>query len=225
MVCDILIIGSGIAGLSSAVTAKEDGANVVVATKGVVTKSNSVMAQGGMNVALGNVDTDNPNMHIQDTLKSSQNLANKEMVSKLCIGGMDAISFLERIGVPFSRLDGAKTPLASIAQRTLGGASAKRACYAQDYTGLKITHTLLDRAISLDIPIYQNMQVLELIKNSKNEVCGALFLDINSGKLKPIYANRVIIATGGFGWCVPVCPCRIWNLCNFIQPHLKVAIF
>jgi len=196
---DILIVGSGIAGLSSAIKAKSLGADVAVATKGVATKSNSVMAQGGMNVALSNIDSDSPNLHISDTLKSSHNLADKEMVSKLCNGGIDAIKFLEEIGVPFSRLDGAKTPLKSIAQRALGGASAKRACYAQDYTGLKILHTLLDRAVNLDIPIFEGLFLLELIKNSDGEVCGGLFFNFDSGEIEPIYAGKVIIATGGFG--------------------------
>ncbi len=196
---DILIVGSGITGLSSAIKAKSLGADVAVATKGVATKSNSVMAQGGMNVALGNIDSDSPNLHISDTLKSSHNLADKEMVSKLCNGGIDAIKFLEEIGVPFSRLDGADTPLKSIAQRALGGASAKRACYAQDYTGLKILHTLLDRAVNLDIPIFEGLFLLELIKNSDGEVCGGLFFNFDSGEIEPIYAGKVIIATGGFG--------------------------
>jgi len=194
---NILIIGSGIAGLSSAVAAKMADADVAIATKS--SASNSVMAQGGVNVALGNIDNDSVELHISDTIKSSHNLANHKMVEKLCKGGVEAIKFLEQIGVPFSRIDGANSPLKSIAQRKLGGVSATRACYAQDYTGLKILQTLLDRAVNLEIPIYENLFLLELIKNSSNEVCGGLFLNIDSGEIEPIYANKVIIATGGFG--------------------------
>jgi len=196
---DILVIGSGIAGLSVAVSAKKEGADILVATKADVTVSNSVMAQGGMNVALSNIDSDSVELHIKDTLKSSHNLADQKMVEKMCKGGIDATKFLETIGVPFSRIDGASTPLKSIAQRRLGGASATRACYAQDYTGLKILHTLLDNAINLDIPIRDRLFLLEIIKNSNNEACGALFLNIDSGEIEPIYAKRVIVATGGFG--------------------------
>ena len=195
---DILIIGSGIAGLSAAVTAKMEGANVIVATKAAATVNNSVMAQGGMNVALANVDNDSVSLHISDTLKSSHNLANPKMVELMCQNGIDATLFLEQIGVPFSRIDGASSPLKSIAQRKLGGASATRACYAQDYTGLKILHTLLDRAINLEIPIREGLFLLELIKENE-QVCGALFFNINSGEIEPIYANKVIVATGGFG--------------------------
>ncbi len=196
---DILIVGSGIAGLTAAIAAKEMGASVAIATKGAATKGNSVMAQGGINAALGNIDSDSPNLHAKDTLKSAHNLADKNMVKKLCNGGIEAIEFLEKLGVQFSRIGGADTPLKSIAQRALGGASAKRACYAQDYTGLKIVHTLLESAVNLDIPIYEGLFLLELIKNSLGEVCGGLFFNFDTGKTEPIYAGKVIIATGGFG--------------------------
>ena len=196
---DILVVGSGIAGLSAAVTAKQKGARVVVATKSGVSVGNSVMAQGGMNVALGNASSDSVELHIEDTLKSSHNLADPKMVAKMCQGGIEAIEFLEQIGVPFSRIDGARSPLKSIAQRKLGGASAIRACYAQDYTGLKILHTLLDRAINLDIPLLEGLFLLEIIKNSKGQACGGLFLNLESGETQALYAKKIIVATGGFG--------------------------
>ncbi|HHD75002.1 MAG TPA: FAD-binding protein [Nitratifractor sp.] len=196
---DLLVVGSGISGLSAAIKAKELGSNVVVATKSILTKNNSVMAQGGINIALGNVESDSVEAHIADTLNSAKGLADENMVQKLCSNGIQSAEFLEQIAVPFSRLNGAKTPLKSIAQRKLGGASAKRACYAQDYTGLKILHSLLDTAIAKEIPLLQNMQLLELLKNSSGEICGGLFLNISSGELEPIYAKRTLIATGGFG--------------------------
>ena len=196
---DLLVIGSGISGLSAALSAKKEGANVLIATKGVPTKNNSVMAQGGINAALGNVEEDSIKSHIQDTLKAAHALAKEEMVELLCKEAIEAIWFLEQIGVPFSRIDGAKEPLKSIAQRKLGGASSKRACYAQDYTGLKILHTLLDRVVNQDIQIRDGLFLLELIKDSNSEVCGALFFNFNSGNLEPIYAKRVLLATGGYG--------------------------
>jgi len=194
----VLIIGSGISALSSAIRLKEQGVNIVVATKSVVTKNNSVMAQGGINAALGNRQRDSVDLHIEDTIKSAHKLADSQMVAKLCHGGIEAVKFLEQIGVPFSRLEDASSPLGSIAQRKLGGASSKRACYAQDYTGLKILHTLLDRAINLDIEIIEGLFLLELIKNSNGEVCGSLFFNTNSAELEPIYANKILVATGGY---------------------------
>ncbi len=196
---DLLIIGSGISGLSAAISAKEEGADVLVVTKSVPTKNNSVMAQGGINAALGNIKSDSTKLHAKDTLKSSHDLANANMVELLCNEAINAIEFLEKIGVSFSRIDNACSTKGSIAQRKLGGASAPRACYAQDYTGLKIMHTLLDFAISSNIEIKDGLFLLELIKNSCSEVCGGLFFNFNSGKLESIYAKRVLLATGGYG--------------------------
>ena len=196
---DLLIVGSGISGLSAAISAKLSGARVEVITKSIPTKCNSVMAQGGINAALGNVEEDSVESHIKDTLKASHNLANKEMVELLCSNARGSIEFLEQIGLAFSRIDGAKSAIGSIAQRKLGGASSKRACYAQDYTGLKILHTLLDYTLNLDIEISEGLFLIDLIKNSKGEVCGVLAYNFNSGRVESIYAKRVLLATGGFG--------------------------
>ncbi len=195
---DILIIGAAGAGLSAALTAKEEGANVVVATKRLPTQSQTVMAQGGINAALGNIEEDSPALHIEDTLKASHSLGNKEMIRKLCEKAPQTIERLERYGVPFSRVDNASTPLSSIAQRKLGGASRKRACYAQDYTGLKILHTLYDRALAMDIDIRSELMLLDLISQD-GKVSGALFWDIASADIVTIKAKSVILATGGFG--------------------------
>ena len=195
---DLLIIGAGGAGLSAGLKAKEMGANVAIATKVLPTQSQTVMAQGGINAPLGNIEDDSATLHIQDTLKASHSLANKEMVEKLCNKAVDTIKRLEEYGVPFSRLDNASSPISSIAQRKLGGASRKRACYAQDYTGLKILHTLYDRAINSDIDIYSGLILLDLILEGNN-ILGAIFWDMNEAKIKSIKAKATILATGGFG--------------------------
>ncbi len=195
---DILIIGAGGAGLSAALKAKEEGADVVIATKRLPTQSQTVMAQGGINAALGNIESDSPTLHAEDTLKAAHLLADKKMVERVCQKAPATIERLERYGVPFSRIDGATTPISSIAQRRLGGASRKRACYAQDYTGLKILHTLYDRALALDIDIYSELILLDLIVD-EGVVSGAIFWDIAEAKITTIRAKAVILATGGFG--------------------------
>ncbi len=190
---DILIIGSGGAGLSSALQAKEKGANVLVVSEGYPTRSQTCMAQGGINGALGNVDDDSVLLHIEDTLKASANLASKKMVESLCKDALPSIEWLESIGVPFSRTEDAK-----IAQRRLGGASNQRACYSQDYTGLKILHTLYDQALRNDISFLHEHFLLDLsVKN--NHVNGAVFYDIRDGKVIYIEAKSVILASGGYG--------------------------
>ena len=195
---DVLIIGSGGAGLSAALKAKEQGSKVVVVSKGKVTNNHTVMAQGGINAALANVEDDSQELHIKDTLKAARGLAKESMVSKMCKSATDSIAWLEQIGVNFSRLEGAKTPLASIAQRKLGGASSKRACYAQDYTGLKIAHTLLDQVLKEEIEMVENHFFLSLIVE-EGIAKGAIFLDMQSGHLKEVWAKSVVVATGGYG--------------------------
>ena len=204
---DVLIIGSGGAGLTAALAAKDtsnvDGvglgnASILVVGKAYPTNSQTSMAQGGMNTALGNVGEDHISLHIQDTLKSAQGLCDEDMVRQMCADAPKTIQWLESIGVPFSRLDNGNSGVETVAQRQMGGASAKRACYAQDYTGLKILHTLYDTCLKENIEFLDEHYLLNLI-TIEGTVKGATFLDIRSGEVKQINAKSVIIATGGYG--------------------------
>ncbi len=187
---DVLVVGAGGAGLSAAIAAKESGANVIVVTKEYPTRSQTCMAQGGINAVLYGEDT--IKNHIADTLKSAKGLADEAAVETMCKNAPDAIAWLDSIGVVFSR-----TKDKRIAQRRLGGASHPRACYAQDYTGLKILHTLFDYANKLDITFANERYLLELIV--EEGVCkGALFLNIRNGEIETITANSVVLATGGY---------------------------
>jgi succinate dehydrogenase / fumarate reductase flavoprotein subunit len=189
---DILIVGSGGAGLSSALRAKESGLKVLVVSEGYPTRSQTCMAQGGMNAALGNSGDDKISWHIEDTLKSSKGLGSQEMIKKLCSNAPDTIDWLNSIGVPFSRDDSG-----NVAQRKLGGASASRACYSQDYTGLKILHTLYDQCLKEGIEFLNEHHLLDLvIKDSK--AVGAIFLDLRETKTKTISSKSIILATGGY---------------------------
>ena len=190
---DILIIGSGGAGLSSALEAKQQGATVTVVGKHYPTASQTSMAQGGMNASLGNVTPDSVQAHIDDTIKSAHELCNTKMIESMCQDAPNSIAWLEELGVPFDRTQEGK-----VAQRQLGGASSKRACYAQDYTGLKILHTLYDTCLKEGIEILEEQFLLELIVEDK-EVLGAIFLDIVTGEVKEIRAKATILATGGYG--------------------------
>jgi len=189
---DVLIIGSGGAGLVAAIAAKEAGASVKVVGKSFPTRSQTSMAQGGINAAMGNVKEDSIASHIADTMKSAQGLADEKMVEKLCSDAIDSIQWLDRIGLPFSR-----THEDTIAQRQLGGASSIRACYAQDYTGLKILHTLYDKACKMGIEFVNEYFLLNLIKE-ENGLSGATFLNVKTGELESIRAKSVVMATGGY---------------------------
>ncbi len=191
---DVLVIGSGGAGMVAALSAKEAGATVAVVSKSYPTRSQTCMAQGGINAAIGEDDT--VESHIADTLKSSQGLGDEAAIDKLCRDAIEAVSWLDTIGVPFSR-----SAESTIAQRRLGGASAERACYAQDYTGLKILHSLYDSCLKAEVDFHNEQFLMELIVDENSEerhVCGAVFKELKTGKLKSFYAKTVIMATGGY---------------------------
>jgi succinate dehydrogenase/fumarate reductase flavoprotein subunit len=194
---DVLVIGSGGAGLVAALSAKEAGASVAVLGKGYPTRSQTSMAQGGINAALANADGDEVEKHIEDTFRSAQGLADEAAVRSLCEEGIEAVGWLDRIGVPFSRTGEGK-----IAQRRLGGASAMRACYAQDYTGLKILHTLFDQCVSEGITFYNERFLLNYIVEEDTKgrrfVSGATALNIRTGEAEAFEAKTVIVATGGY---------------------------
>jgi len=208
---DVLVIGSGGAGLSAALAAKEAGASVLVVGKMYPTNSQTSMAQGGMNAALGNVEEDHVSLHIADTIKSAHGLCDEDMVRQMCADAPKTIEWLETLGMPFSRIEASQSDanqnaspftlhssLKSVAQRQLGGASAKRACYAQDYTGLKLLHTLYDTCLKEGIDFLDEYFLLNLIV-PEDTVKGATFLNIRTGEIRQIDAKSVVIATGGYG--------------------------
>ncbi len=197
MKSDVLVIGAGGAGLVAALRAHETGASVRVLTKEYATRSQTSMAQGGINAALANVSEDSVEAHVQNTLKSAHGIANEAAVRLLCESAPEAVVWLESIGVCFSRTKDAK-----IAQRTLGGASAPRACYAQDYTGLKILHTLYDRCLACQIEILNERTLLDFITNTSLTgevfVSGVSVLNIRTGDVEIYESASVIVATGGY---------------------------
>ncbi len=189
---DVLIVGGGGAGLSAAIAAKEAGMEVAVLGKTYPTRSQTSMAQGGINAALGNAGADSIDAHIADTIKSSHMLGDKEMIRRLCGKGPQAIRWLDAIGTPFSRLDDGR-----VAQRKLGGASAKRACYAQDYTGLKLLHTLHDTALARGVRFLNEYYMLNFIVE-ENRVLGITAIEMKSGEVKTVGSKSVVIASGGY---------------------------
>lgn len=189
---DVLIIGAGGAGLSAALSAKAEGAHVAVLCEGYPTRSQTSMAQGGINAALANVEADSIELHIEDTLKASGEIGSPKMVTKLCEAAPATIKWLESVGMPYSRTEEGK-----IAQRRLGGASSKRACYAQDFTGLKVLHTLYDQCQKENITFLNEKFLLNFIVE-ENVAKGVTCLDIRSTNVEVYEAKSVIVATGGY---------------------------
>lgn len=193
----VVVVGAGGAGLVAALNAHQNGAEVVLVTKEYPTRSQTCMAQGGINAVLHDADGDSVELHIQNTLKSANALADESAVRYMCQEAPKAVAWLDSIGVPFSR-----TPNSKIAQRKLGGAYGARACYAQDYTGLKILHTLYDRCLAEGIEILNERYLLELLsqrdESGKKYIRGVSLLNKRSGEVEILEASSVILATGGY---------------------------
>lgn len=187
---DVLIIGAGGAGLTAALEAKKNGVNVTVVSKSYPTRAQTSMAQGGINASL-NIE-DSIQAHIDDTVKSGVGITDLHAVTKLCHEAPETIQWLNTLGVPFSRNDEG-----GVAQRRLGGASFNRACYAQDYTGLKLLHTLYDQALHAGITFLNEHFLLNFIVQEGN-VVGVTLLDMRTSEVKAVAAKSVIVATGGY---------------------------
>lgn len=193
MIYDVLIIGSGGAGLSAAIEAKKNAQKVVVISKTSPTSSQTSQAQGGINAVLGNKN-DSIEEHINDTVKSAHLLGDDKAIRFMCENAENTITWLDTLGVPFSRDENN-----SIAQRNFGGASKPRTCYSSDYTGLKMLHTLYDTCIKEKISFLNEYLVLSFIKDEgENCIKGIIVLDITTGTIQNIFAKTVIVASGGY---------------------------
>ena len=199
--CELAIIGSGGAGLMTAIEAKKNGVDkVVVISKVIPTNSHTGAAKGGINAALGNVVKDDWRWHLHDTLKGADGLADVDACEILCKNAKSAIQELESLGVDFSRdQDG------QISQRKYGGQRldygrgnlAFRACYSKDHTGKTILHSLYQKAKEVGVIFYDEFFVTDLLIT--NDSCyGCIALDIKNGDLTVFCANNTVIATGGY---------------------------
>ncbi|XPV68443.1 MAG: FAD-dependent oxidoreductase [Halarcobacter sp.] len=189
---DVIIIGSGGAGLSAALSAKKNKADVLIISKTYPTHSQTCQAQGGINGVLKEDSKDSIENYINDTYKAAHKLANKNHIELFCSKSKEIINWLDEIGVPFSR-----NSENEISQRKFGGTKAKRTCYSSDYTGLKVLHTLYDQCIKEKIEFLNESMLLELIVEN-NCVKGVVIYNLLSGKIEQIEAKTVILAGGGY---------------------------
>ncbi len=193
---DILVIGGGLTGLRAAVEAKRAGCDVAILSKVHPLRSHSVAAQGGINAALGNTPAptkDTWENHAFDTIKGSDYLADQDAVEVLCREGIERVIEVEHWGALFSRTEDGK-----IAQRPFGGAGFPRACYAADRTGHNLLHVLYEQVTGLQIPVYEEWYALSLVLED-GKCAGILGLNFFEGKIIPIQARSVLLATGGYG--------------------------
>ncbi len=196
---DVVVIGGGIAGLYTALTASEN-ARVAVVSKVHVTRSHSVAAQGGIAASLGNEEEDHWEWHMYDTVKGSDFLADQNAVEILAKEAPNAIYTLEHLGVPFSRNREGK-----IEQRRFGGhtrvfgeSPVKRACYVSDRTGRAIMDTLYDRCQQKGVEFHNEIFIQHLLFELNN-CCGVAGYDLATTNTHVFHAKAVVLATGGCG--------------------------
>jgi succinate dehydrogenase / fumarate reductase flavoprotein subunit len=192
---DVLIIGAGGAGLRAAVSAAEDhGLSVGIVTKSLLGKAHTVMAEGGIAAAVGNVDRDDSwRQHFIDTMKSGKFLNNWQMVETFAKEAPDRVIELEQWGALFNR-----TPEGKISQRAFGGHTYRRLSHVGDRTGLELIRTMQEKVLATDAKVYMETTVTKLLKTN-GRVVGALAYTRESGKFIHFKAKAVVMATGGWG--------------------------
>jgi L-aspartate oxidase len=200
LICDYLVLGSGIAGLSFALEAAEHG-DVVIVTKRGRDESNTKYAQGGIASVLAQGDTFAA--HIADTMAAGAGLCH-DVVVDLCVReGPGRIAMLREIGVQFTSARSPETD-ADLDLAREGGHSARRVAHAADMTGREVERALLDAiANSPRIRVLEERTGVDLILMSKfggpDQCVGAYVLDNATGAIDTVLARATLLATGGAG--------------------------
>src|ERR1700678_1647056 len=191
---DVLIVGAGGAGLRAAIEASANGVCTGVVTKSLLGKAHTVMAEGGMAAAMGNVDDrDNWKVHFADTMRGGQYVNNWRMAELHAKEAPARVRELEAWGAVFDR-----TPDGRILQRNFGGHRYPRLAHVGDRTGLEMIRTLQDRGIHQGIDVYMEHTVITLLKDG-DRVVGAFGYDRERGRFKLFKAKAIVLATGGIG--------------------------
>ncbi|XP_037080082.1 succinate dehydrogenase [ubiquinone] flavoprotein subunit, mitochondrial-like [Pollicipes pollicipes] len=198
---DAVVVGAGGAGLRAAFGLVEEGFRTAVITKLFPTRSHTVAAQGGINAALGNMEDDNWQWHMYDTVKGSDWLGDQDAIHYMTREAPKAVIELEHYGMPFSRTNEGK-----IYQRAFGGQSLKfgkggqahRCCCVADRTGHSLLHTLYGQSLRYDCNYFIEYFALDLLME-EGECRGVIALCLEDGSLHRFRAKNTVLATGGYG--------------------------
>ncbi|NKQ56550.1 L-aspartate oxidase [Amycolatopsis sp. K13G38] len=193
---DLLVLGSGVAGLTAALRAQELGLRVLVVTKAAVEDGNTRWAQGGVAVVLDDQhdEGDSVARHVEDTLIAGAGLCEPDAVAAILHGGPKAVSWLREVG---ARFDPAAPGL--LARTREGGHSAFRVIHAGgDATGAEVERTLVAEATGRRLPVLERHIALDALLTPLGDVAGVTVLDPN-GVPGVLRAPAVLLATGGLG--------------------------
>jgi L-aspartate oxidase len=190
-VCDVLVVGSGIAGLTAALAASRT-RKVALVTKGILTETNTWYAQGGIAGAVG--EADSVELHLADTLVVGQGLCDEDVVRAVVGEAPEALASLQELGVSFDLEAGGEVALARE-----GGHSLPRVLHSGDSTGATI-QSALTKALRLatQVDVFEQRFLVDLL-TAGDRCVGALVLDTESGTSEVFWARAVVLATGGAG--------------------------
>ncbi len=191
---DVIVIGAGGAGLRAAIEASAQGARTALVCKSLLGKAHTVMAEGGIAAALGNVyPEDNWKVHFRDTMRGGKMLNNWRMAQLHAQEAPDRVRELETWGALFDR-----TADGRILQRDFGGHRYARLAHVGDRTGLEMIRTLQQHAVHKGIDVFMECTIATLLKDG-GRVCGAFGYWRESGRFVVFKSKAVILATGGIG--------------------------
>ena len=191
----VLVVGGGLAGLRAAVESAPK-VDTAIVTQVHPVRSHSGAAKGGVNAPLANNPDgkdDTWEKHAFDTIKGSDYLADQDAAEFMTHEAGPCIVEMEHWGCPFSRTDDGR-----IAQRPFGGAGYPRTCFAADKTGLYMLHTLWERSVKLNIPLYEDRILVDVVL--EGDTCrGVICYNLLTGELEQFMAEAVVFGTGGSG--------------------------
>ena len=191
---DVLVVGAGGAGLRAAIEASAGGVKVGLICKSLLGKAHTVMAEGGIAAALGNVDDrDHWKVHFADTMRGGQYVNNWRMAELHAKEAPDRVRELEAWGAVFDRTTDGK-----ILQRNFGGHRYPRLAHVGDRTGLELIRTLQDHGIHRGIDVFMEYTVVHLLEDD-GRIAGVLAYERERGRFKVFAAGAVVLATGGIG--------------------------
>jgi succinate dehydrogenase / fumarate reductase, flavoprotein subunit len=205
---DVVVIGAGGAGLRAAVEARERGCRTAVICKSLFGKAHTVMAEGGIAAAMGNVNSgDDWQVHFRDTMRGGKFLNQWRMAELHAKEAPDRVWELETWGALFDR-----TKDGRISQRNFGGHEYPRLAHVGDRTGLELIRTLQQKAVSLQqrdeketgdhesgLKVFQECTVTRILKDEQGRVSGVFGYERESGRFFVLEAPAVVTATGGIG--------------------------
>ena len=196
---DVVIIGAGGAGIRAAIECAQRGMNTGMISKSLLGKAHTVMAEGGMAAALGNVDPrDNWKIHFRDTMRGGKFLNQWRMAELHAKQAPERVNELEDMGAVFDR-----TKEGLINQRNFGGHRYPRLAHVGDRTGLEMIRTLQDFCVHQGIATHMECIALDILTKN-NTISGLVAYWRETGRFIIFKTKAIILATGGAGraWSV-----------------------